>query len=331
MGLLLLVAQASPHHDKPSLYPYRSAAFDTLIADSYKLNPEAQPFYDWLESTYAKTPAAKLPGQPNLSLVQALEARQKAIAATSGARAKSELELDTAAWLHKLVKATIPRFSLERGFEFTNTVTLGERQCLLQSVLIVGLLQRMGLQAGAYMVWKNHRGQVSNLGHVAAVLKLSDGRDVLVDASEKEPFFRHQGLFGLVNGEYRFIEPVYSAYSTITAYKVLSSGEQVRPLAVKPLDTSYVRSQFYYYRGERAPGGFMGNPKTPEGLAKSEQFLLEAIRLAPQNPLAVYVLGHVYLREKKTGLAEKQYQQGCKLYRQYGYLPDGPKAACTGL
>jgi len=313
-------------------YPYGSPVFTGFITDSYKetRSEGIEPFYKWFAQAYANS-SLKLPGFARLSLEQALQERKKELQAIRDPKQKSIAEMETGAWLHKLIKATIPRFSFERGFEFSNTVKLGERQCLLQSVLIAGLLQKMGVQAGAYMVWKNDRGRVSNLGHVTAVIKLSDGRDVLVDASEAVPFFQHQGLFGPVAGEYRFIQPNYAPDSTIRSYTVLKDGKTVGTDAVKPLDTAYLSSQFYYYRGERAPGGLMSNPKTDQGLADSARFLEQAIKLNPQNPLAVYVLGHVYLRQGKSDLANKQYLQGYRLYERFGYIPEGPMAAAKPL
>lgn len=317
---------------KPGLYPYGSPAFSTFVQDSYQETPSrgVEAFYAWLERTYQQTPQAKLPGHLAQSLHQALALRKRELAALRDP-AKSKLELETAAWLHRMVKVTIPKFSLERGFEFVHTVGLGERQCLLQSILIAGLLQEMGVQAGSVMVWKNDAGKVSNLGHVSALMRLSNGRDVLVDASERVPLFTHRGLFAPVSGQYRFVEPVYADDSTITAYKVLKDAQTVPAQALAPLSNAYLRSQFYYYRGERAPGGFLSAPKTPEGLAASRHFLEQAVQIAPENPLAVYVLGLVYGRLGQPDLAKAQIEKGYQLYEQYGFIPDGPKAAMVGL
>ncbi len=222
------------------------------------------------------------------------------------------------------MKAVIPKFSLERGFEFANTVRLGERQCLLQSVLISGVLQQLGLRSGVAMVWRNERGQESNLGHVVTVLRLTGGRDVLVDASDKSPFMRHQGLLvrdtAGPGAPYRFVRPRYADDDTITAY---TAGKDVLgPAKVGLLDAAYVRSQFDYYRGERAPGGFIG-PSTPEGLTRSARFLERAVKLSPANPLATYVLGHVYRKQGRLELARRQYELAGRLYRAAGHVPAG--------
>lgn len=306
-------------------YPYRSAAFDEFVADSYREVPsQVQPFYTWWEKAYTQHPKVWLEDHKTLS--GAMETRRKELADARGG-AKTQLELQTAAWLHKLVKTLIPRFSLERGFEFVHTVGLGERQCLLQSVLIAGMMQQMGLDAGVMMVWKNPQGQESNNGHAVTVLRLPDGRDVLVDASDPEPFIRHQGLFAYdpTGHGYRFVEPVYAG-DFITGYRVRLSGERVKPSLLHPLGTNFLRSQFYYYRGERVPGGFIG-PSNPKGLAASARFLEQAIYYDPQNPLPVYVLGHVYAKQGKREAARKQYLEGYRLYRAFGYVPAGPQAA----
>lgn len=329
------------------VYPYGSSAFNTFIADSYSTNPRQglQAFYDWLTAAYAKAPAAvKLAGHSNLGLTQAIAERKRQLAALRGVAERTRLELDTATWLHRMVKSTIPKFSLDRGFEFSNTVLMGERQCLLQSVLIAGLLQEMGLNAGSTMVWKNGEGKVSNLGHVSAILRLSDGRDVLVDASEPTPFFKHQGLFMAVNGQMRFLEPQYAPdsssraegvsthlESTISAYTVLADNSTVQPKAVAPLSNAYLRSQFFYYRGERAAGGFLDSKKTPEGLEASRRFLKRAIEVEPANPLATYVLGMVYHRLGKANEAKEFIGRGYQLYGRFGFVPNGPKAAMENL
>ena len=121
----------------------------------------------------------------------------------------------------------LPKFSLDRGFEFHHAVGNRERQCFLQSVLMAGLLQRMGAEAGVVMIFKSQLGQTSNLGHAAVVLKLSSGRDVIVDASDPTPFIPHQGVFARVSG-YRFLTPVYAMDSPqIVSYRVMSGKFQI--------------------------------------------------------------------------------------------------------
>ena len=309
-------------------FAYGEANFNAFVKDSYQVLPgQTQAFVTWLEAAYANTPNLQLPGA--VTLEAALKARRTALAALRDTAAKAKLERDTGAWLHRMVKVLIPKFSLDRGFEFVNTVRLGERQCLLQSVLISSLAQAMGMDAGAAMVWRNEKGQTSNLGHVVSVFKLANGLDVLVDASDKDPFMRHQGLFmrDQTANDWRFLEPVFTADASISAYKRTLDGANLKPDQVRGLSTAYLRSQFYYYRGERTPKGFMG-PSTPEGLRSSAAFLETAQRFEPNNPLAVYVLGLVYRKLGRTE-AKAQLERGLALYQRYGFVPDGPRNAVS--
>ena len=143
-----------------------------VVADSYREVQGAPPFMPWLEKAYAKAFSEPL---------EAALARQKE-------------PLAAARWAFTLVKRLLPHFSLEEGYEFAYAALKGERQCLLQSVLVQGLLEQAGFRAGVYMVWRNPEGKESNLGHAVAVLRL-EGRNYLVDPSEPEPFARHLGLF----------------------------------------------------------------------------------------------------------------------------------------
>lgn len=320
LGLLLFGLAATRAGAQEAAYAYGSEAFTRLIDESYRIthSQELEPFYPWFEGAYAR--------RTGEGLREALEARRQAYRKLKAPQ-KAAFERESAVWAYRTVKALIPRFSLERGFEFAYTVRYGERQCLLQSVLIAGMLQRVGLRAGAVMVWKSLHGQVSNNGHVTAVLRLSDGRDLLVDASEPQPFPQHQGIFtwDRTQGDYRFLEPVYDADGGIRAYRVVGGGER-ETSEVGLLSLGFLHSQFFYYRAERAPGGFMG-PSTPQGLAASAHFLEEAVRTEPRNPLPVYVLGLVYRKQGQLEAARHQIQAGYALYRRYGFVPQGPEEA----
>ncbi|MCX7600385.1 MAG: hypothetical protein N2Z75_00420 [Meiothermus sp.] len=321
--VLILLSLAVPTYARPSeeTYAYSSPVFSRLVEESYHLTSSQglQPFYSWFEGAYAR--------YMRENLQQALEARRRAYSRLQPSQ-KAAYERQSAIWAYRTVKALIPHFSLERGYEFAFAVRYGERQCLLQSVLIAGMLQRVGMKAGAVMVWKSLHGQVSNLGHVSTLLRLSDGHDLLVDASEPEPFPEHQGIFTWDDAvrDFRFFEPSFTADHGIRAYRLVGNGREVPPGEVAPLGLRYLQSQFYYYRGERAPGGFIG-PSTPQGLAASARFLEEAVRLEPGNPLAVYVLGLVYRKQGQLEAARRQIRAGYRLYERYGFVPDGPKAA----
>ncbi|HEV8338934.1 MAG TPA: hypothetical protein VGR25_04665 [bacterium] len=339
LALGTAAAAAPPHHlaatesatGGEGSYPYGSHAFAKFVADSYRAShsSDVAAFNKWLDETYGHTSRAWLTGQEDLTLAQALAERRRALQAVGNAKQRTQLEIATGAWLHRAVKAMIPHFSLDRGFEFTNTVRLGERQCLLQSVLIAGLLQAVDIDAGVYMVWKNERGQKSNNGHAVTVIKLSDGRDILVDASDREPFMRHRGVFvaDQEGRSYRFVEPRYDGDSAITAYRTAAGDRMLPDGSVRPLDVTFLRSQFDYYRGERAPGGFLGRPATAQGLAASARFLERAVQASSQNPLAVYVLGHVYWKQGRIDAAKAQYIKGYRLYKAFGYVPPGPRSA----
>lgn len=191
-------------------------------------------------------------------------------------------------------------------------------------MLVQGLLGQAGFHAGVYMVWRNPEGKESNLGHAVAVLRL-EGRDYLVDPSEPEPFARHRGLFVATRMGYRFAKPVYAQDGAILGYRI---GERVlAPGLIQPLPFAFVRSQFYYYRGEQAKGGLFRKPSTPEGLRRSLAMLERALDLDPANPLALYALGLVKAKLRLD--ARRDLERAYQLYLSYGHVPDGPKRALS--
>lgn len=336
-ALLLAAALALP-----STLPSAGAAAPTaptasrallrdLVQESYRTTGARglTDFDTWLARAFASRPDLRFDAASPGTLDAALAARRRALDGLSGERL-SAAERATAAWLHRATKAMIPKFSLERGFEFANVVKLGERQCLLQSVLLRALLGEAGVRADVAMVWKNERGVESNLGHVVAVVRLPEGRDLLLDASDATPFMRHRGLLLRVgkgaNAPERFVAPVFAPDDAITAYREVGNGATVPPTDAQGLDAAYVRSQFDYYRGERAPHGFVG-PSTPAGLAASARFLERAVREQPRNPLATLVLGHVYRKQGHAAQAAGQYRRAGELYRAAGYVPAGVRDA----
>ena len=331
LTLSLLPALAAPAAT-PQIGPnfqYGSAAFSDVAQTSYKTVGLGGTFDDWITAAYQKTGVTLGSG----SLTDDLDARAAAIRAATG-DAKVKLERDTAAWAHKFVKKSIPKFSLERGFELANVVKTGERQCLAQSFIISGLLQRAGMKAGAVMVWANPQGQQSNLGHVVSIIRLSNGRDLLADASDPTPFVHHQGLLVGNAGKYSFVKPTYEADDTISGYTIDGSGAHLSVAATTPLSLSYLHSQFDYYRGERAIGGFLGTgtgKATPDGLKTSAMYLKRALQEDPQNALASFVLGHVLARQGQTAQAKAQYQKANTLYLAQGHVPAGVNTAITAL
>ncbi|GAA5513891.1 hypothetical protein Dcar01_02640 [Deinococcus carri] len=304
----------------PATLTYGGENFRALAAESYRMAGLSGDFETWLNQAYIR---AGVPlGKGETSLTAALDARKAELAAAKGTQ-RDQLARDTAAWAHRFIKKAVPKFSLERGFEFASMARTGERQCLLQSVVIAGLLQRAGLNAGLEMVWKSQSGQESNLGHVTSVLRLPSGAgDVQVDASEPEPFARHQGVLTWADGSYRFLTPTFAGDGRMTAYKRAEDGGQVKTVAF--LDLPYIRSQFNYYRGERAVGGVLGTGKgrsTPDGLKLSEKFLQAALQGNPSNALAASVLGTVLRKEGRDAEARTQYLTAGRLYAAQGHTP----------
>jgi hypothetical protein len=198
-------------------YPYQSAAFKRFVAESFRNQgtQDASMFYQWMEQAYAASPYR----DPNKkTFTQLLNSRQQMLNRVTNLSKRVDQEVALSAWSHRFVKQIIPRFSLERGFEFYNTVNRGERQCFLQSVLIAGMLQQMGVNAGVVMVNKNLTGAETNNGHAVTLVKLSNGQDIIVDASDKTPFVDHKGLFVRAAARYLYVNPVYQADSPIIAY-----------------------------------------------------------------------------------------------------------------
>lgn len=307
-------------------YPYHSQRFTALVQESYNHNRagDASEFYAWMNSAYAHS-TRRHPAKPGMSLEALLESQKRDLASVRTATAKAARERALAAWVHGMVKSTIPRFSLDRGFEFSNTQLHSERQCFLQSVLIAGLLQRMGADAGVVMVYKNISGEQINNGHAVTLLKLPTGRDVIVDASDPTPFAQQKGLF-VRRGDYMYVDPTYSgSRPEIAYYQPAAGGRRIAARSVGTLDYDFIRSQFWYYRGERAPGGLLSATPTRQGLAASAKALETSVRICPQNPLALYMLGRAYLAQGNIDTARQALARANGLYRRFGWTPDGPK------
>src|SRR5207244_2849315 len=120
--------------------------------------------------------------------------------------------------------------------------------------LIAGLLQSADVYAGVAMVSKNIKGLAINNAHAVTLVKLANGKDIIVDASDPEPFARQKGLF-VRTRDYRYVEPAFEEdSSTILFYRAAAGGQKIETRSVRTLDYEFLRSQFAYYRGERAPG-----------------------------------------------------------------------------
>jgi len=313
-------------------FEYASPTFTTWVEDSYRDGDGAdtQTFYRWFADAYQRYPK-HFPGKESLSLDQLLAAEKEDLAQISDPMKRTAATLELCNWLHRMVKTVIPRFNLDRGFEFRYVVQKGERQCFLQSVLVSGLLQRMGVDAGVAMVSRNIEGNPTNNGHAVSVVRLPDGTHTLVDCSDPTPFVRHQGLFVRVGG-YRYVLPLYRGESgVIRAYQLASTGKEVSPSQVRLLDNGFLRSQFYFYRGERVAGGLLSSKPTPQALETSADYLRESVKYCPGNPLAVFSLARVYVKQGKTAEARAAMAEAHRAYTTAGWEPAGPRELLAHL
>jgi hypothetical protein len=303
-------------------YPYGSKSFTQLIAESFRENKAGDPrrFYKWFDKTYRSWRYERKPGP---GIEDALRIKKLQLAGISDKPRKASAQAAFAGWLHGFVKRAVPKFDLDTGFEFSNAMNRGERQCFLQSVLIAGLLQKAGIDAGVAMVYKGSEGQLSNNGHAITLVKLANGMDVIVDASHPVPFMRQQGL--LVRSlDLAYVEPVYASGSTrIRSYLTTSGHRSLRTSQVAPLGFDFIRSQFYYYRGERARDGLLTKKPTTRGLKLAEKNLATSVRLCPENPLALYMLGRAHLAQGESAVAAKEFERAHRLYRRFGWVPQG--------
>lgn len=310
-------------------YAYGSPAFAAFVDDSYDVakRGRSQDFFDWMDREFDAAAGNDIESF-------AAAARNRMQGARSPA-ARTVQEVQTAREVHRLVKRAIPRFSLDRGFEFHQTEALGERQCFLQSVLIAGLLQACGVEAGVVMVYLNEKGDSTNNGHAVTLLRLASGNELVVDASEPRPFATHRGLFVATGSEppYRYVRPTYASGDVpfMVAGTAEGPGGRLPPSALRPVDIGFLRSQFDYYRGERAPGGILAKPPTSKGLAQSAKFLERSVRECGQNPLAVYMLGTVYEALGDLPRARERLQFAKGLYEADGWVPAGVELALRRL
>ncbi len=291
-------------------FPYHGPTFDSFVEDSYRVAGRANPseFYAVMDARAVK---AGLPTWAGWA------AQNKPTGTAENAK-----EAGAAVW--KRIKKTITKFSLDRGFEFTNAVVTNERQCYLQSIIVAGELQKAGYNAGVAMVWSNPKGQTSNNGHAVAVVR-TGAKDIVVDCSEPQPFEIHKGLFVRQGGSYKYVEPLYDADQWITGYRIVGTGQTVAPAALTMLDLPFLRSQFDYYRGERAIGGVIAKAKTPAGLKASERFYAKSLTECPANPLTRAMLVRTLVAEGRPAEAEAQRKKVLAEYAVYGWTPNDVK------
>lgn len=291
-------------------YEFGGATFDGFVQESFKVVGKGKPadFYAFIEKGIQANQSSSWTAWINL--------KRGELSASTDKRATREA---IAAELHRIVKRVIPKFSLDRGFEFAYTTTLGERQCFLQSILIASILQRVGMDAGTVMVYRNPKGETSNLGHACNLVRFDESTSALVDASDPTPFNNHQGIFLRVKGKYQFIRPQYSG-SHITSFWT-SKGASEPLSAVLPLPLDYVNSMFDYYRAERTPNGLLAEKPSASAMKRSVMFLERSVRRSSQNPLAVYQLARAYLKQGRAGQSELRLRHAVRLYRSAGWVP----------
>jgi len=309
---------------------YKSEIFDAFVDDSYE-NEESgnkKEFYDFMDKSYMEwknTPGNKIPFETTENFDGIFDEIKNNLHIIKNKNEKAAKEKEIGAWLHKFIKAIIPKFSLERGYDFKNVVKYGERQCFLQSVLIAGLLEKCGIDAGVFMVYINDKGQDSNNGHAVVVMRLSDGKDILVDASDPEPFMKHKGLFVHYNDCYYYVNPVYNNKSEIESYKARVNNKDISTREILPLDTDFSRSQFYFYRAEWIKGGLHEKVMTKEGLSCSAFYMEKSVSCCKENPLAVYMLGRIYEKLGEKDNAIRCFKNARVLYETFGWIPGGLK------
>lgn len=315
---------ATASKDPVAAYPYGSTEFHRFVQDSYEALGKGDPkgFHQWMDGV-ADFSGKAVRQTHSTSWTDKLEAQRVQRSRLPSALSRAASERRETADLHKWLKKAIPRFNLDRGFEFPSVVGRGERQCLLQSVLLASMLQKSGIDAGAVMVFRNAEDGESNIGHVVTLVKLAGGKDLLADASHKEPFVRQNGLFVWVKGlGYRFVKPVFLARSTtIQMYRLSATGRAVPIRQVRGLDIAFLRSQFLYYRGERAPGGVPLRHPTKAGLVAQDKWFRQSVSRCPSNPISTYMLGRVCLQTGRIKESNTLLDKAYDLYHTAGWVP----------
>ena len=106
--------------------PYSGERFKSITRDSYKYMRSGKPdeFYRWMERSY-KTHYKHLLNAENTSLNLYLIKEKQYLTNIKNKKEKANMEMQLGGCLHKYIKSAITKFSLERGFEFYNTVSLG--------------------------------------------------------------------------------------------------------------------------------------------------------------------------------------------------------------
>lgn len=329
-GICLVLAtgsQASAQKTTPkfSSWPdiaYAGSTFDGFVRDSFKNvgTGNASQFYASMEmgvESYFEEPWNSF-----------INRQRGLLAIAKTPEAKRDARIAVCTEVHQAIKRLIPKFSLSRGFEFAYLTTKGERQCFLQSVLISSILQRCEIEAGVVMIYRNTKGQPSNLGHCTVLVRLSQREQVLVDASAMNPFIAQQGIFARTREGYVFLRPIFEDKVFITGYQreVLPVG-LIPNESVLPVDTGFMRSMFEYYRGERAENGVLSKKPSKDGIKQSIKHFKKSIRLSRSNPLPVYMLGVALEKQGKSDQWKYFFLQSRELYARSGWVPSNVASA----
>jgi hypothetical protein len=340
IGILALALWAGRHFARANghftdSYPYGSEQFDAYIRNSYAETGRGyyKEFYAWMNTSYTswrdnavQNDIFPFTGAEKLGFMEMCNWAHRQLTGETDAAAREKQELKLSIGVHTIIKGTITRFSLQRGYEFANVVQYGERQCFLQSVLIASILQSAGMEAGVVMVYKNERGEESNNGHAVVLARLTGNEDVLVDASEATPFAKHQGLFCNSADGTVYVEPQYDETGIyIISYNRASGAGTMERNAIRCQGLPFLESMFDVYRGEWIAGGFHDSMKTREGLGLAGKYFMRGIKVCPENPLAAYFCGRVQEELKENELARAYFIQAQRLYQKSGWLPEGLK------
>jgi hypothetical protein len=297
-------------------FPYGGDVFNGFVDDSFKVcqTPDPDQFYKVMDKEFQANAGTSVNGW--------IKAKSDFLQKSQDKAAASK---EIGAELHKLIKKSIRKFSLDRGFEFANVVSTGERQCFLQSVLISGILQKVGLESGVAMVWKNIEGQPSNNGHAVCLLRLDPSRLIVVDASEPMPFPTHKGLFAFDKKArtYAFLLPSYLKDASVSQFDRNDDGSKLTPSDLQFLDIPFLKSQFDYYRGERVPQGILDRSGAKVGLEASRTFFEKAEKECPNNPLVLAMLSRTYSRLGMEKESKETLSKAVPLYRSFGWIPGG--------
>jgi len=207
--------------------PYRAATGRDLVSQVYAKRPVQNPLelLDRFEAAYR--------AQWGEALAEALARHRTQLAGFSDLKETVALQLASAAWLHRMVQRVVshPRPKPKSAFD-----PPGLWACISPwSVLLTGLLQELGLDAGIALEVR---------GRAVTILRLASGHDVLLDAANPTPFSQPGALliWDSLAQDYRWVEVGYEADGSITSYTRQGDAWLLRPSDITPLSPAFLRS-----------------------------------------------------------------------------------------